>query len=157
MLWCRPSGAQRDVSLSLFQAEELLGLHSSENQGDLSEGDASDPLPYLGGGVRRRCLTLDPTQYLSKTSCSSGEKIPISSAPVESLSNSNSEMSMRTRMASSTVRWAKLVMNATSNRCAEDCVTGVSISMALMANSSIEKGEQVAGQNQGPPQEFEGH
>jgi len=28
----------------------MVGLHSSDNQGDLSEGDESDPLPYLGAG-----------------------------------------------------------------------------------------------------------
>ena len=37
-----------------------------------------------------------------RMSCSSGEKIPVSSAPVDSLSNSNSEISMRTLRASST-------------------------------------------------------
>ena len=91
----------------------VLGLHSSGHLGDLRGDGGSDRQLCLGGRVRRRCLTLAPTQYLKTVSCSSGEKIPsVSSAPMDSLSKSNSEISVRILMASSIERLAKVGMNS---------------------------------------------
>ena len=64
----------------------------------------------FGGSVRRRCETLDLTVYLIRQLCSSGENIPVSGAPVESLSKRREEMSPRMRRASSIARPAKVVI-----------------------------------------------
>ena len=48
----------------------------------------------FGGSVRRRCETLDLTVYLMRQLCSSGENIPASGAPVESLSKRREENSV---------------------------------------------------------------